>query len=143
MRGPITVRRLAKALLLCALLVAIHLPAARADGEMEVTDSGVGRAVVDRELLDRGDSFDEGGEVWFWTRVAGGTGQVLRHAWLRQGEEVHVQELEIGAEGWRTWSKKRMHPGSVGDWAVEARDAEGRVLARHEFRCVLPTKRED
>ena len=26
-------------------------------------------------------------------------------------------------------------PGAEGNWAVEVWDVEGRVLARHEFRC--------
>ena len=99
--------------------------------------SGVGGGIDDRELREPGDSFAEGEKVWFWTRVTGGEpGELLSHVWLLEGEPVLSVELEVGGPRWRTWSGKTLHPGSVGGWAVEARDAEGNVLARAQFRCV-------
>ena len=44
-------------------------------------------------------------------------------------------ELDVGSANWRTWSTKTLIDGSAGRWAVEARDASGRVLARSEFVC--------
>jgi hypothetical protein len=73
----------------------------------------------------------------FWTLVVGGSaGDRISHVWLRDGEEMLAVGLAIGGPHWRTWSNKTLHTGSAGSWAVEARDAEGRVLARDEFTCV-------
>jgi len=103
---------------------------------LKVTESGVGTAVVDRDLQGRAESFPEETEVWFWTRVEGGAeGDYLVHVWLRNGEEVHRYELRVGGAHWRTWSNKTMHAGSAGEWTVEARNEDGVVLARETFRC--------
>jgi hypothetical protein len=120
------------------LLGAVLLPvAALADGAgLRVTESGVGTAVVDRQLEGRAASFVEGTKVFFWTRVEGGSpGDRIHHVWMRDGKEISIG-LGIGGAHWRTHSTKTLHPGSVGTWAVEARDADGKVLARAEFVCV-------
>ena len=103
---------------------------------LSVADSGVGEAVVDRELQGRAERFQEGGEVWFWTRVVGGAeGDAIRHVWIRDEEELATVELSIDGSPWRTFSRKELHPGSAGSWVVEARDDTGRVLARAGFEC--------
>jgi hypothetical protein len=113
-------------------------------GELQVTHSGVGESVVERELVGPSERFVEGGEVWFWNRVEGGDeGDLLRHVWLRAGEEVATVELEVGGSPWRTYSRKKMYPGSAGSWAVEARTADGAVLSRREFTCVAPGSEPD
>jgi hypothetical protein len=105
-------------------------------GQLEVVDHGVGRDVVDRELVDAGTEFEVGVKVWFWNRIRGGArGDRIRHVWLRDGEESLSVELELGGPAWRTWSNKTLHPGSEGEWAVEVRGPDGAVLARQEFRC--------
>lgn len=102
-----------------------------------VSESGVGSGVVQRELVGRSQRFSEGSRVWFWTRVQGGrNGDRIDHVWLRDGVEVTRVPLAIGAESWRTYSAKTLHPGSAGRWAVEARDESGRTLARSEFDCL-------
>jgi hypothetical protein len=122
---------------LCGAWLVLASAPATGDSGIAVSDSGVGTAVVDRELEGAGDSFPEGIRIWFWNRVVGGVeGDRIVHVWLRDGGEVHSIELELGGPDWRTWSYKTLHPGSVGSWAVEARDTDGAVLARHEFRCV-------
>ena len=121
-----------------ALCLAAGSLALRAEEQssMRVAESGVGAGVVDRELQDRAEEFPEGSEVWLWTRVEGGAeGDRLVHVWLRGGEEVHRHELNVGASHWRTWSSKKLHAGPVGDWTVEARNADGEVLASAAFRC--------
>jgi len=105
-------------------------------GQLSVVEHGVGRDVVDRELVDQATEFEPGAKVWFWNRVTGATrGDRIRHVWLHGGEEALSLELELGGPVWRTWSNKTLHPGSEGDWAVEARGPDGSVLARQEFRC--------
>lgn len=104
---------------------------------LSINDYGVGTDVVDRELKGKGDQFEEGSKVVFFTRVIGGAdGDRIRHVWLHEKEEVVSIGLTLGGSHWRTYSRKTLPPGSTGQWAVEARDAEDRVLARSEFTCV-------
>lgn len=104
--------------------------------ELRVPEAGIGRGVVGHELVGEGDRFAEGKRVWFWSRVEGGAaGMSIDHVWLHDGEEVLRVPLNVGGPRWRTQSYKDLGPGSAGRWAVEARDASGRVLARREFVC--------
>jgi hypothetical protein len=125
--------------LACAMFVvfASGLPA-QDDSGLRVTRSGVGTDVEDRELVGEADRFEEGSSVVFWTRVEGGeAGDTVQHVWLHEGEEAVTIVLNIGGPSWRTWSRKSLHGGaSAGNWTVEARDSEGRVLATATFTCV-------
>lgn len=120
-----------------ALFAAALVTLGATSAGLTVPDHGVGTNVVDRELEGRSGTFDEGTQVWFWTRVVGAeAGDGIRHVWLRGGEERLTVELDVEGSPWRTYSSKTMHPGSVGSWTVEALDREGRVLARQTFECV-------
>ena len=112
--------------------------------DLQVRESGVGTGIVDRDLEGRGERFVEGTRVWFWTRVVGGSpGQRIRHVWSRDVDEVISIGLTVGGSHWRTWSVKTLYPGSAGAWSVEARDEQGRVLARAEFTCAAPGEPSD
>ena len=90
-----------------------------------------------RVLKGKAASFPEGTQVYFWTRVVGGSdGDRIHHVWIHGGKEVLIG-LSIGGEHWRTYSNKMLHPGSAGEWAVEARNGDGEVLARQEFGCTV------
>ena len=100
-----------------------------------VSEFGVGRRIVNRRLEGQGQSFEEGSVVWFQTRVAGGApGESIRHVWLREGSAVQTVDLDLGGAHWRTHSRKTLW--GTGEWVVEARDRDGRVLARASFVCV-------
>jgi cytoskeletal protein RodZ len=102
-----------------------------------VTGSGVGTDVVDQRLFGRSDTFAIGTRVAFWTQVTGGRpGDTIRHVWSHHGRTEVAVDLPVGGPSWRTQSRKMLVGGAEGDWIVEARDREGRVLVRHEFRCV-------
>lgn len=104
---------------------------------LSITEYGVGTAVENRYLVGRNDRFTEGTRAWFWTRVQGGArGDRIDHVWLHEGVEATRLSLEIGGSSWRTYSAQTLFTGAAGNWAVEARDDEGRVLARSEFVCV-------
>ncbi len=114
-------------------------PAASKPSGLSIPDCDVGTAVRNRRLVGRGDRFSEGtkAKVWFWTEVLGGnSGDEIDHVWLRDEVEMVRISLTVGGPRWRTQSAKMLRAGSAGDWAVEARDASGRVLARREFVCV-------
>jgi hypothetical protein len=120
---------------LAALLVAPV--GAQGESGLSVGDHGVGTSVENRELVGRGDRFAEGSTVVFFTEVLGGSeGDRILHVWIREGDEQLSVGLSVGGPRWRTHSRKTLHPGSAGAWAVEARDQDGQVLARAEFTCV-------
>ena len=104
---------------------------------MNIPEHGVGTAVENRQLAGENNRFAEGTAVWFWTRVEdGNSGETIHHVWLREGVEADRISLKLGGSSWRTYSRKTLGPESAGNWAVEARDERGRVLARREFLCV-------
>ena len=112
--------------------VPVDAPAPR----LSVARSGVGTDIVDRELVGRSDSFTVGTRVAFWTHVTGGSADdLVRHVWFHQDRMVGAVDLVVGSPSWRTLSRRLLTPSSEGDWVVEVRDVEGRVLARHGFRC--------
>jgi transcriptional regulator with XRE-family HTH domain len=108
-----------------------------AHAQLAVTEFGVGADVVDRQLVGQDVRFSEGSSVAFFTRVIGGAeGQKIHHVWLREDRVVQRIELPLGGAHWRTYSTKTLW--GQGRWAVEARDADNRVLARSEFSCEVP-----
>ena len=103
---------------------------------VSVSRSGVGTDVVDRQLVGLSDTFPVGTRVAFWTHVTGGRpGDTVHHVWFHEGRTAGAVDLAVGGPSWRTHSRRTLAPGAEGDWVVEVRDVEGRVLARHEFRC--------
>ncbi len=117
----------------------VRLPAVEpppAASGLDVTALGVGTAVVDHQLRGRADRFEEGTEVWFWTRIVGGRrGDRVRHVWYHEGDQIGVAVLTLGGSHWRTQSRRTLEPGSAGQWTVEVRDADDTVLARERFDC--------
>jgi hypothetical protein len=111
------------------------IPTALETSALSISDYGVGTSVEGRQLVGRGDRFTEGTQVWFWTQVeSGNRGDGIEHVWIRDGVETLRIPLRIGGASWRTYSAKTLR--TAGNWAVEARDDAGRVLARSEFACV-------
>jgi DUF2914 family protein len=51
--------------------------------------------------------------------------------WLRDGKVEQSIRLRVGGASWHTYSTKTL--GRPGAWAVEARDEQGRALARADF----------
>jgi len=102
---------------------------------LDVSEFDLGIGVTDLQVVDVRREFEEGAVASFLTRVRGGApGQTITHVWIRDGLLVQSLELRLGSPNWRTYSNKTLW--DTGEWAVEARDENGEVLARVEFRCV-------
>ena len=102
---------------------------------LRVAESAVGLRLVGTSLEGEGDRFHAGQRVTFATRVlGGGAGDSIRHVWLRDGKVEQSIRLRLGGTSWRTFSTKTL--GRPGAWAVEARDEQGRVLARADLSVV-------
>jgi hypothetical protein len=103
---------------------------------LSVPRFGVGTEVIERELVGRSGTFGVGAAVTFWTHVVGGRrGDTIRHVWFHDGREVVATALPVGSPSWRTQSRHTLAAGSEGEWVVESRDSEGRLLASQQFRC--------
>jgi transcriptional regulator with XRE-family HTH domain len=106
-----------------------------AGSELTVSEFGVGLRVVNLQLEGESDHFAEGVRVCFASRVLGGSrGDRIRHVWLYEGRVEQSIPLRLGGPDFRTHSNKTL--GHAGQWAVEARDERGSVLARASFTCV-------
>lgn len=107
-------------------------PAPIALATLSIPDYGVGTGVRRRTLVGEASVFKTGTLVVFWTRVFGGEpGRHIRHVWSHEGNVTGLIELSINAPHWRTYSNQTLR--SDGNWAVEAQDEDGRVLARKTF----------
>ncbi len=76
------------------------------------------------------------GPVFFYTRVASPHDAVIVHRWYRNDELVLNRELHIQANasaGYRTYSRLTMDANSSGQWRVELRTPDGRVLREERF----------
>jgi cytoskeletal protein RodZ len=102
-----------------------------------ITQSGVGTALRDRNLTGQGTRFVEGTRLLYWTRVLGGeSGDRVVHVWIHDGATSMRAELPLGGPHWRTYSTLTLPSGAAGEWVVEARAPDGRVLSHDEFVCV-------
>ncbi len=72
------------------------------------------------------------GELFYFTEVHGGPGSI-QHVWIWQGRTMATVPLEVRSSRFRTWSSKRIQADWTGQWRVEARTADGKVLSFKEF----------
>jgi hypothetical protein len=108
-------------------------------GDLTITEFGVGRRMVNLRLEGESDRFAPGDRVCFATRVSGGRrGEVIRHVWIYEGRTQQSIPLRLGGPDFRTHSNKTL--GHAGQWAVEARDDRGNVLAQVSFACLPPDR---
>lgn len=72
------------------------------------------------------------GQLFYFTEVHGGPG-TIEHVWTWEGRTIATVSLEVRSPRFRTWSSKRLQPEWTGQWRVEARTADGKVLSFKEF----------
>jgi hypothetical protein len=75
------------------------------------------------------------GPIYFFTRVAAARDTTVEHRWYRDGRLHQSVELHIGANpgGFRTYSRTTVGAEQAGNWKVELRAADGRVLHEDTF----------
>jgi tetratricopeptide (TPR) repeat protein len=76
------------------------------------------------------------GHVYFYTRVTTPRDTVIVHRWYRDDRVQLSRELPIEANlgsGYRTYSHLMLDARSAGQWRVELRTADGRVLREERF----------
>jgi len=78
------------------------------------------------------------GALFFYTRLRSPSDTRVQHRWYRGDRLYQTVDLRIRANqfsGFRTYSRYTMDSGSSGDWRVELRSRDGRLL--HEERFVV------
>jgi len=75
------------------------------------------------------------GPLYFFTRVASARDTTIEHRWYRDDRLYQQVELDIRANqsGFRTYSRTTVSPDRAGNWRVELRTADGRVLHQETF----------
>jgi len=87
-----------------------------------------------REPVGAGDRFPaDVGNLTCFTRIKGGSGGKIVHAWIHEGHTRARVTLEIGSDSWRTWSTKRILPSWTGRWEVKVMTPDGVVLKSIPF----------
>jgi Protein of unknown function (DUF2914)/Tetratricopeptide repeat len=78
------------------------------------------------------------GTLFFYTRLRSANDTTVQHRWYRGGRLHQSVPLQIRANrgsGYRTYSRNTVHAGIAGDWRVQLRTQDGKLL--HEERFVV------
>ena len=75
------------------------------------------------------------GPIYFFTRVAATRDTTIQHRWYF-GDRLHqsvMLSIQANGAGYRTYSRTTIGPERAGDWRVELRTEDGRVLTEQRF----------
>jgi hypothetical protein len=75
------------------------------------------------------------GPLYFFTRVAATRDTTVQHRWY-VGDRLHqsvMLSIQANPAGYRTYSRTTIGPERAGDWRVELRAEDGRVLTEQRF----------
>jgi hypothetical protein len=119
------------------LIVDFRNPATAGEG-LKITEMAVTTKVVRGKPIDavRRISSISVKVLYCFTRIVNESGEetTIKHVWYHNGEKLRVSEFPVKGKKWRTYSKRDIDKGSVGNWRVDALDSDGNVLKSVEFR---------
>lgn len=70
-------------------------------------------------------------ELFCFSELSGAEGTAeITHVWSKDGKEVFRQTLPVKAAHWRTWSRKKVSPGT---WKVSVLDGSGAEIGSTSF----------
>jgi hypothetical protein len=109
-------------------------PAAAPAGDISVVDAKLGTGVENRDIQGEADSFKpDVGKVYCWSKIKGGEGSEITHAWYKGDQKVTEVKLNIKFASMRTWSYKTIPAGAEGSWRVDIVGPDGTVLKSLPF----------
>lgn len=114
----------------CAMLALLVPVLALAAGK--ITETKLGKNVVDRKVANESSVFAPGERAYLWMKIDDAAGETLTVTWEINGQ-AYPAELKIGGSPWRTWASKSLH--IAGEWTVTVTDAAGAKL--HESRLTV------
>ena len=100
---------------------------------LSISESKLGKNVIDRELVDETSTFAVNDRVFLWMRLTGGPADSVTVTWSVD-EYTWSTNLNVGASTWRTWAYKTAW--KAGTWKVTVTDADGNVLLDKSFTVV-------
>lgn len=71
--------------------------------------------------------------VHYFTEVRGKAAQILFHEWIKNGETILRNRMEISAKRWRTSSKRQLGREDLGNWSVRTVDDKGAIMNEIHF----------
>ena len=98
----------------------------------KITETKLGKNVVDRKVTNESSVFAPGERAYLWMKVDDAAGETLTVTWEINGQ-AYPADLKIGGSPWRTWASKSLH--IAGEWTVTVTDAAGAKL--HESRLTV------
>ncbi len=112
-------------------------PATAGEG-LKVTEMAVTTKIVRGNPIDavRRISSTSVKVLYCFTRTVNSSDEetTIKHVWYHNGQQVKESELPVKGKKWRTYSRRDIDKGSVGNWRVDALDSEGNLLKSVEFR---------
>ena len=104
-------------------------PVPEAESGIGVQMAEVCLEVEERQPVGTAERFaSDVGSLACFSRITGGEGQTIVHAWIHEGSTRARVELRVGSDSWRTWSTKQILPSWTGSWEVKIMTPEGQVL---------------
>lgn len=120
------------------LFLCSAVPARAAEDGLKITEMAVTTKIVRGNPIDSVHRISSASvkALYCFTRLQSDLGHEtsIRHVWYRDEVKVGEYELPVKGERWRTYSKKTIEKGLVGNWRVEALDSEGQLLKAVKFR---------
>ncbi len=117
-------------------LVAVSVPATAQEGPSATL--AVCRTIENRACEGPGVRFPVTiGKIWAFSQATNVPDKLV-HVWFHGDQELGraVTKSPSPKGSWRTWSSITVGPNLLGDCRVEARDANGNVLATERFTIV-------
>ena len=124
----------------CLFLIILSgvLTVQAAETGMKITEMAVTTKIVRGNPIDSVHRISSASvkALYCFTRLQSEIGKEtsIRHVWYRDEIKVGEYLLPVKGERWRTYSKKMIEKGWVGDWRVEALDSGGHLLKVVKFR---------
>ena len=75
------------------------------------------------------------GPIYFFTRIAAARDTTVQHRWYFR-DQLHqnvMLTIQPNSAGYRTYSRTTIAPERAGEWRVELRTEDGRVLNEQRF----------
>jgi hypothetical protein len=120
------------------LLLAGTVAATTADSGLKITEMAITTKIVRGNPIDSVHRISSTSvkALYCFTRLRSGMGEEtsIRHVWYRNDIKVGEYDLPVKGANWRTFSKKSIEKGWVGEWRVDALDSSGRLLKSVRFR---------
>jgi hypothetical protein len=114
------------------------VPGRAANDGLKITEMAVTTKIVRGNPIDSVHRISSASvkALYCFTRLQSKIGKEtsIRHVWYRDEVKVGEYLLPVKGERWRTYSKKMIEKGWVGEWRVEALDSEGHLLKAVKFR---------